>query len=522
VTDGASERAAHFADRGMLVAWWAEQLPDRPAVISSWGDRNFAQLNGRANQLARALRRRGLGEHRSVALISGNRPEFSEVSFATQRAGLRLTPVNWHLTGEEAGYVVDNCEASALIVDARHGAVAKVAAAAAPRATVRLAVGGTIDGFEPYEEAVAVEDDSDLDDPILGSTMLYTSGTTGRPKGVHRPLAARQVGAISGLFNYVAGQDLHLCTGPLYHAAPLAFSHLIPLISGAGVVTMERWDPEEALRLIEAHRISHTHMVPTMFVQLLKLPQEVRDRYDVSSLRHVLHGAAPCPVDVKHALIDWLGPVVFEYYAATEGTGTMVDSATWLSRPGTVGKVFPEGQLKVADEDGNELARNEIGTVFLKAPETGRFEYFKAEDKTASAYRGDYYTLGDVGYMDEEGFLFLTDRSADLIITGGVNVYPTEVDAVLLAHPKVADCATIGVPNEEWGEEVKSVVELAHGIEASRDLEAELIEFARDRLAHFKCPKTVEFIDTLPRQDNGKIYRRLLRDRYRSDPVAGP
>jgi long-chain acyl-CoA synthetase len=522
VTDSGADRTAWFADRGMLLAWWAEQQPDRPAVISPWGDRSFAQLNSRANQLARALRRRGLAEHGSVALISGNRPEFSEVSFATQRAGLRLTPVNWHLTGEDAGYVVDNCEASVLIADARHGDAAKVAAAAAPRATVRLAVDGVIDGFDPYDEAVAVEDDSDLDDPVLGSTMLYTSGTTGRPKGVHRPLAARQVGAIGGLFNYVAGQDLNLCTGPLYHAAPLAFSHLIPLISGAGVVAMERWDPEEALRLIETHRISHTHMVPTMFVQLLKLPQQVRDRYDVSSLRHVLHGAAPCPVDVKHALIDWLGPVIFEYYAATEGTGTMVDSATWLSRPGTVGKVFPEGQLKVADEDGNELARNEVGTVFLKAPEAGRFEYFKAEEKTASAYRGNYYTLGDVGYMDDEGFLFLTDRSADLIITGGVNVYPTEVDAVLLAHPKVADCATIGVPNDEWGEEVKSIVELASGVEASPDLEAELIEFARGRLAHFKCPKTVEFIDTLPRQDNGKIYRRLLRDRYRSGPLAGP
>jgi long-chain acyl-CoA synthetase len=244
---------------------------------------------------------------------------------------------------------------------------------------------------------------------------------------------------------------------------------------------MERWDPEEALRLIEDHKITHTHMVPTMFVQLLKLPEEVRNRYDVSSLRHVLHGAAPCPVHVKHALIEWLGPVVFEYYAATEGTGTMVDSATWLSKPGTVGKVVPDGQVKIGDEDGNELPRTEIGTVFLRAPDAGRFEYFKAKDKTDSAYRGDYYTLGDVGYMDEEGFLFLTDRSVDLIITGGVNVYPTEIDAVLLAHPLVADSATIGVPNDEWGEEVKSVVELVAGTEPSRDLEAELIEFARER-----------------------------------------
>jgi long-chain acyl-CoA synthetase len=516
LTEVETDPRLEYAGRGMLLAWWAKQQPDRPAVISPWGSRTFAELNAKSNQLARALRARGATASDSVALISGNLPEFSEVTFGCQRAGLRLTPVNWHLTGEEAGYVVDNCEAKALIADARHGETARGAAAAAPGATVRLAIGGEIEGFESYEEALAAEDDSDLDDAVIGSTMLYTSGTTGRPKGVNRPAAGRQTAMIAPIFGYVPGESLNLCTGPLYHAAPLAFSHLIPLISGAGIVTMERWDPEEALRLIETHKITHTHMVPTMFVQLLKLPEEVRNRYDVSSLRHVLHGAAPCPVHVKHALIEWLGPVVFEYYAATEGTGTMVDSATWLSKPGTVGKVVPEGQVKIGDENGNELPRTEIGTVFLRAPDAGRFEYFKAQDKTESAYRGDYYTLGDVGYMDEEGYLFLTDRSVDLIITGGVNVYPTEIDAVLLAHPKVADSATIGIPNDEWGEEVKSVVELVAGVEPSRDLEAELIEFARERLAHFKCPKTIDFVDELPRQDNGKIYRRLLRDMYRN------
>ena len=380
---------------------------------------------------------------------------------------------------------------------------------------MRLAVGGEIEGFESYEDALFAEDPSDIEDPQTGSTMLYTSGTTGRPKGVSRPVAARPAGVIGGIFDYVAGQDRHLCTGPLYHAAPLAFSHALPLSAGAAVVTMERWDPEEALSLIEQHRITHTHMVPTMFVQLLKLPAAVRERYDVSSLRHVLHGAAPCPVHVKHALIEWLGPVVYEYYAATEGTGTLVDSATWLSRPGTVGKVAPEGQVLIGAQDGSELPRGDVGLVFLRAPDVGRFEYFKAPEKTDTAYRGDYYTLGDVGYMDEDGFLFLTDRSVDLIISGGVNVYPTEVDAVLVGHPMVADSATIGVPNEEWGEEVKSIVELVHGALPSRHLEAELIEFARERLAHFKCPRSIDFVEHLPRQDNGKIYRRLLRDQYR-------
>jgi long-chain acyl-CoA synthetase len=509
-----------FAGRGMLLAWWAQQQPDVPAIVSRHGDRTFAELNARSNQLARALRRRGVANGDSVALISGNLPQFAEVTQAAQRGGLRLTPVNWHLTGEEAGYVVDNCEATALIADARHSDSATIAAGAAPRATVRLAIGGEIDGFEPYDEALDAENDADLEDAEMGSTMLYTSGTTGRPKGVNRPQAQRQVGMIAGIFGYQPGQDVHLVTGPLYHAAPLAFSLAVPLASGAGIVLMERWDAEEALELIERHKITHTHMVPTMFVQLLKLPEEVRNRYDVSSLRHVLHGAAPCPVHVKHQLIEWLGPIVFEYYAATEGTGTMVDSATWLSRPGTVGKVIPEGQVKIGDDEGNELPRTEIGTVYLKAPEA-RFEYFRAKEKTDAAYRGDYYTLGDVGYMDDEGYLFLTDRSVDLIISGGVNVYPTEIDAVLLAHPKVADSATIGVPNDEWGEEVKSVVELADGVVPSRDLEAELIEFARERLAHFKCPRTIDFVDTLPRQDNGKIYRRLLRDMYRNAADAG-
>jgi long-chain acyl-CoA synthetase len=516
VTDVGTDPRLEYAEKGMLLAWWAQQHPDRPAIISPWGNRTFAELNARANQLARALRARGVEPGGATALISGNLPEFSEVSFACQRSGLRLTPVNWHLTGEEAGYVVDNCEATALIADARHGEAAAIAANAAPRASVRLAVGGEIDGFEPYAEVVGAEDDSDIEDATAGSQMLYTSGTTGRPKGVSRPHAARQVGLLAGLFGYVPGEDLHLCTGPLYHAAPLAFSHLLPLAMGAGVVTMERWDAEESLRLIQEHRITHTHMVPTMFVQLLKLAPEVRERYDVSSLRHVLHGAAPCPVHIKHALIEWLGPIVYEYYAATEGTGTMVDSATWLTHPGTVGQVAPPGQVKVADDDGNELPRNEVGTVFLKAPDVGRFEYFKAKEKTDSAYRGDYYTLGDVGYMDEEGYLFLTDRSVDLIITGGVNVYPTEIDAVLIAHPKVVDSATIGVPSDEWGEDVKSVVELVADVKPSRELEAELIEFARERLAHFKCPKTIDFVEALPRQDNGKIYRRLLRDQYRT------
>ena len=371
----------------------------------------------------------------------------------------------------------------------------------------------SIDGYEDYDDAVAAEPGHDLDDPALGSQMLYTSGTTGRPKGVFRDEASLATAVMLARAAYRDG-NVHLLTGPLYHAAPLLFSMNAPLIAGVPVVIMPAWDPEDALRLIERHRVTHTHMVPTMFHQLLALPDDVRARYDVSSLRNVLHGAAPCPVGVKQRLIEWLGPVVNEYYAATEGLGTWVDARTWLQKPGTVGKPVPEDQVVVADEEANPLPPGEIGLVWFKASEVP-FEYYKDHAKTQSSYRERHFTLGDMGYIDDDGFLFLTDRSANLIISGGVNVYPAEVDAVLLDHRAVADAAVIGVPNPEWGEEVLAVVELRAAAEPSDDLARELVDFCREQLAHYKCPRRVEFVDQLPRQDNGKIYKRLLRDRYR-------
>jgi len=511
---------------GMTLAWWARLIPSTPSVISSSGSVSFGELNGRANQLARALRHRGLEAGDAVAVLCGNQVEFVETVFATVRAGLRMTPINRYLTADEVRYILDDCDAKALISDGSLAGAAAGALAGAPCCSVWLSVGdaggagrsgGSTPACEDYAQVRDAEDPSDLDDPSAGTTMFYTAGTTGRPKGVFRSAASAASMLGLNLFGYrEGGGDVHLCTGPLHHAAPLSFSLAVPISYGATVVLMERFDAAETLRLIGRHGVTHTHLVPTMFHRLLSLPAPVREAADLSRLRNVLHGAAPCPVVVKQRIIDWFGPIVWEYYAASEGIGSFVDSETWLAHPGTIGKPFTPGQMIVGDESCNPLPPDELGLIWLRAAPGGRFEYYKDPGQTQSSYRGDYFTLGDVGRMDEEGFFYLTDRSANLIISGGVNIYPAEVDAVLLQHPAIADVATIGVPDAEWGESVLAVVELQPGMAASHELAAELISFCRSQLARFKCPRAVDFVPDLPRQDNGKIYKRLLRDRYRA------
>lgn len=523
---------------GMTVAYHAQQAPERMAVMTNFGQRTFAELNAKANQLARVFRNAGLKADDGVAMLLVNRPEFLEVYYACMRAGLRITPINWHLTGDNASYVVANSGAKAFIADVRCQQSA-IDALGDNRGQLKviLAAGGAIEGFDDYDAVVAAQASDNIDNAEIGAQMLYTSGTTGRPKGVFRerglaaaagsaptsspasgtgaaPAATDTLNRSSVAAQWNAETDRALCTGPAYHAAPLAFNIIAPIANGVGTVLMDKWDPEETLQKIEEHGITHTHMVATMFHRLLALPEEVRKKYDTGKLRYVVHGAAPCPVHVKHSMIEWLGPVIYEYYAATEGGGGFfVEPEEWLTKPGTVGKAPPTADNKIMDDDGNELPQGEIGTIYFKAPAI-RFQYYKDTAKTEDSYRGDYFTLGDMGYFDEDGYLFLTGRSAETIISGGVNIYPQETDDVLLKHPAVGDVCTIGVPNEEWGEEVKSVVLLKEGLEASDDLAEELKLFAREAMPAFKAPRTIDFVDELPRLPSGKIQRRLVRDPY--------
>jgi long-chain acyl-CoA synthetase len=499
----------------------AQRAPTRPAVVmASTGETiTFRELDERSNRLAHLLRNFGLNPRSVVAMMVENHPRFMEVVWAAQRCGLYYTAINTHLSASEVAYIIDDCSASALMGSARlTPTLAQLDPGATPALRHRLLIGGRLAGWEPYEETVAAQPATPLADECEGDFMLYSSGTTGRPKGIQRPLALASMGhgplGAVPFLQALGLQDggVYLTPAPLYHAAPLAWS-LGAQRLGATVVVMERFDPVEMLRAIEEFRVTHVQLVPTMFVRMLKLPARERDRFDLSSLVAAVHAAAPCPVDVKRQMIDWWGPIIYEYYSATEGIGaTFIDSKEWLSHPGSVGRAMM-GQAHIVDDDGQELPPGQIGTVYFSGGNT--FEYHNDPDRTEAAKdeRG-WATVGDVGYIDEDGYLYLTDRKTFMIISGGVNIYPQEAENVLVGHPKVMDVAVIGVPNPDLGEESKAIVQPLEWSDAGAALAEELMNYCRDRLSHYKCPRSIDFERELPRLDSGKLYKRLLRDRY--------
>ena len=509
----------------MYLADHARLTPDKPAMISADTGRavTFAELNERSNRLAQFLYAQGLRRGDHIAVLMENNLAFMEPVWAAFRSGLYVTTINRYLPADEAAYIASDCGAKALITSYAKRDTAAELLDLIPNCPIRLMVGGVIPGWASYEDAVASCSPEPLAQEWMGDSMLYSSGTTGRPKGILRPLP--EITPAEGFETRQASnryelsaQSVYLSPAPLYHAAPLAYVLTVQSFGGT-VVMMERFDPEQALQLIEKHRVTHSQWVPTMFVRMLKLPPEVRTRYDLSSHKVAVHAAAPCPVEVKRQMIEWWGPILYEYYAGTEASGsTFITSEDWLKHPGSVGRAAL-GVLHICDEGGNELPVGETGLVYFER-EAPTFEYHNDPAKTASARHPkhpNWNALGDVGYLDEDGYLYLTDRKAFMIISGGVNIYPQAIEDALVTHPKVADVAVFGVPDPEMGEAVKAVIEPAPGQTPSDDLAAELMTYARERLAHYMAPRSIDFIEEMPRLPTGKLYKRILRDAYWQD-----
>jgi fatty-acyl-CoA synthase len=505
----------------MYPGTWAATTPDKPALVMAGSGRTltYRELDERSLRLAQHLRAAGLTTGDVVALVSDNRPESYEVYWAAMRSGLYITAVNSHLSAGETSYIVDDCGAKALVVSA---ALADMVNALDVEVPIRVAFGGPLDGYDDYEAVLAAASTEPLPEQPHGDDLLYSSGTTGCPKGIKPPLPQIAVDEPGYLYPamfapaYGFDQDtVYLSPAPVYHAAPLRFGGVIHAVGGT-LVMMERFDSEAALAAVEKHRVTHTQMVPTMFVRLLKLDDPVRLGYDVSSLRCVVHAAAPCPVDVKLRMIEWLGPILEEYYASTEANGaTRIDSATWLTHPGSVGKPLL-GVPHIVGEDGADLPAGEVGTVYFER-EVRTFSYHNDPERTRATEHpehANWTTVGDLGYLDDEGFLYLTDRKAFMIISGGVNIYPQEIEDLFSLHPAVADIAVIGVPDDEMGERVVAFVQAAAGATAGDALAAELASYARERIAHYKVPREFVFRDALPRTPTGKMVKGRLREEY--------
>jgi acyl-CoA synthetase (AMP-forming)/AMP-acid ligase II len=494
----------------------AAATPDRPAIImaGSGATMTYGELEAYSNRVAHLLRRHGLQRGDTIAILMSNCLEYLAICWGAQRAGIVYVAMSTKLTADEAGYIITDSGSKLVIASAGLGAVA---AAASDGVAARFAIGGAITGFDDLATALAAEPITRIADESCGRDMLYSSGTTGRPKGVRGPLpsGALEAGdALTGLVGmlYQFAPDMrYLSPAPLYHAAPLRYCMAVHRFGGT-VVVMERFEPEAYLALVEKYRITHSQLVPTMFVRMLKLEERQRRAHDLSSLKVAIHAAAPCPVDVKHAMIDWWGPVIFEYYSATEGAGfTTITPQEWLERPGSVGKAIL-GEIRVLGDDDSVLPPGQTGRIYF-AGGPG-FSYHNDPEKTASVTGAHGATFGDIGHVDDAGYLFLTDRAAFMIISGGVNVYPQEAENALTLHPDVVDVAVFGVPDAEMGEAVKAVVQPRDMTRAGPELEAELIAFVRARLSHVKCPKSIDFLAELPRHDTGKLYKRLLKDKY--------
>ncbi|NNE95601.1 MAG: AMP-binding protein [Acidimicrobiales bacterium] len=505
----------------------AASTPDRPAIIMASAGTviTYAELDRMANQISRLLRDIGVqvGDH--VAFCMENHRMFLPIAWGCRYAGAIFTALSSRLTTDEMEYIVDNCGAKVFITSKFKAYQAGELTRRMPGVSHRYMLDGTVEGYLPFDEALRSVPAEPLADRIAGHDMLYSSGTTGRPKGVLRTLppepleqADHPVSRLQSLLFAQTADSVYLSPAPLYHAAPLRFS-MGSHVLGSTVVVMERFDPAYFLDLVSTFGVTHMQMVPTMFVRLLKLEPAIRNNADMSSLETIIHAAAPCPVAVKEQMIDWLGPILHEYYAGTEGNGIVYcNSEMWLAHPGTVGLPI-NCEIHICDDSGEELPVGDEGTVYFGGG--GDFEYHQDPAKTASSrHPSGWSTLGDIGRLDGDGFLYLTDRKAHMIISGGVNVYPQEAENVLTMHPEVADVAVIGVPNEEFGEEVKAVVQPAPGVTADARLERELIMFCRERLADVKCPRSVDFRDELPRHPTGKLYKRLLKDEYWADVKA--
>jgi long-chain acyl-CoA synthetase len=520
----ATTRSADLAGFSLSGAYgfWeiAQAEPTRLAVIDAEGNTTtYGELLATANRLAHGLRGLGLTMGDAVAVLLPNEPLFLAAYLAALQVGLYLVPINWHLTAREIAYILGDCEAKVLIANPTFADAARTAADEANLPLDRRFGSVAFPGFAPIDDLLDGQPSTAPANRQTGQRMLYTSGTTGRPKGVRRPVREEPPETnlnlgwsfYAGMGYLEAGPGVHLVAGPLYHGGPIVTGTLA-LHLGHSVILMTRWSPEETLDLIARYSVTNIHMVPTMFHRLLALPEAVRAAASVSTLTNVVHGAATCPIEVKRRMLEWWGPVLYEYYAATEGGATTVSPHEWLAHPETVGRPIPGHEITIVREDGTEAPTGEPGLIYIK--DVRPFEYHRDPEKTAANRRGDSFTVGDIGYFDAGGWLYLCDRRTDLIISGGVNIYPAESEGVLLTHPAVRDVAVIGVPDAAWGQQVRAVVEPAAGVTADATLATELIAFCRANLAHYKCPRSVVFSPALPRTDTGKLSRAQVREQY--------